>query len=848
MLYCQPNGLKSRPVQTRSFNHPITKPTYNYPFSKMNTNGNIRFQGLSPQLASLLETPLGKGTNASLTYGDLLKQCASQHSALDGKDGEMGIPATGKNYPSQYLTTVHKEFGITAPIDLMTIFGKLVENGLFQNDGSSNRFAKLHLTSVGLSAASDYKTPASSHLPVISQPESAVKTSPSITGVPLPAEAYGIKTLEKPISTTPISPLEKDARITENGFDDFINDMIYEAKSGLYSKLIGREDILLKMRRTLSRRNTKNIMLVGDPGVGKTAIVEGIALQIADQKAGDFNGYRLWKIDPNGLFAETSDRGALEKKVKSLIEVLTNNPDIIAFIDEGHWMVNPQQGLDISTMLRPFLGRRFSRVIVSITDSEYRSVLSKDASLDRRFRTINVPPPTPDETFQILKGIKEDFEKQHKTSFPDEILLDAIRLSKTYIQNRQFPVKAIDVMDDVGVLCKDANIPVAQKEQVAQVISNLTGVPLGSLMESEREKLLKLEELLHHRIIGQNRAVKSVAQAIRTRRAGLSTQNDGPIASFVFMGPTGVGKTELAKALSEWMTGSDDNVNRIDMTEYMEPHSVARLIGAPPGYVGFDEGGQLTEMIRKKPYGVILLDEIEKAHPSVMNVLIPLLDEGRLTDGQGRTIDGTNSVIIMTSNAGAGATEKILAQHNQTQANGAVELPTSVRNQVDAANKSAIEAFLRPEILNRLDDVITFDALTEEQQHKIIHLNLDKFIREVKKAKNIDLVLDDSAKEYLRTKLFENHSATHERKGGRKAKSIIMAQVKNPLANFVVSQNVPQGSRIVGSFDISQDLIGFQLDKPEIAPEKPPVAEPTTLPTTPEPPAATSATAKKKKG
>ena len=593
--------------------------------------------------------------------------------------------------------------------------------------------------------------------------------------------------------------------------NQFGTDLTKQAGEGKLDPVIGRTEEIQRVLQILSRRTKNNPCLIGEPGVGKTAVVEGLAEKII---AGDvpetLKNKRVVNVDISSMVAGAKYRGDFEERIKKSLAEVKKVGDVILFIDEIHTIVgagSAEGAVDAANILKPLLARGEVQVIGATTLNEYRKYIEKDAALERRFSPVNVGEPTPDETVEILEGIRDKYEAHHNVKITKEAIESAVKLSVRYINDRFLPDKAIDLVDEAASRVKMRNytrpdsikkledkvlsidkekeeavrvqdfekaanlrdkenetkkklekekqkwedrntksVSVLTEEDIADVISSWTGIPVKKLTQDENEKLKNLEKTLHERVIGQNESVEAVAKAIRRGRVGLKDPNR-PIGSFLFLGPTGVGKTELSKALAETLFGNENAMIRIDMSEYMEPHSVSKLIGSPPGYVGFDEGGQLTEKIRRKPYSVILLDEVEKAHPDVMNMLLQILDDGRLTDAQGRTVNFKNTVIIMTANIGARLiTDKnILGFSNDNNKNEETqkEYETIKKDVMGELKKQ-----FRPEFINRIDEIIVFHKLNNEDIRKIMDIMLNQLISRLKEQE-IDIEIDESVKKLL---------------------------------------------------------------------------------------------------
>lgn len=633
---------------------------------------------------------------------------------------------------------------------------------------------------------------------------------------------------------------------TLNQFGRDLNDL---AREGKIDPVIGRSKEIDRVIQVLSRRTKNNPCLIGEPGVGKTAVAEGLAQQIVEGNVPDIlKDKRVVTLDLASMVAGAKYRGEFEDRLKKVMEEIRSVDNVILFIDEMHTIIGAgaaEGAIDAANILKPALARGEMQVIGATTLNEYRKHIEKDAALERRFQPITVEEPSIEDAIRILEGLRDKYEAHHGVKITDEALKAAVELSARYITDRFLPDKAIDLIDeaaskvkiftvttppdlrdleerleklsnekeeaisvqdferaaklrdeekqtkealaerknDVNKRHKDA---IVSSEEIANIVSDWTGVPVRRLQQGESEKLLNMEEILHNRVIGQEEAVKSIARAIRRARVGLKDPKR-PIGSFIFLGPTGVGKTELSKALAESMFGNEDDMIRIDMSEYMEKHTVSRLIGSPPGYVGFDEGGQLTEKVRRKPYSVVLFDEIEKAHPDVFNILLQILDDGRLTDAQGRTVDFKNTVIIMTSNVGAHTIKK------QKILGFAASQEESAQNEYEKMKENIMDELrrtFRPEFLNRIDDIIVFHGLEREDIGKIVDLLLVD-LKSRLKALEIDLEISEEAKNYIADKGFDPQF------GARPLKREIQRTVENQLSEELLRGSIKAGSTVL---------------------------------------------------
>ena len=606
-----------------------------------------------------------------------------------------------------------------------------------------------------------------------------------------------------------------------------------KAEDGEIDGVIGREKEINRLMQILNRRTKNNPVLLGEPGVGKTAIAEGFALKIAKGEVPvKLRDKQVYLLDMTGLVAGTQFRGQFEARMKAIINEVTAAKNVILVIDEIHNLVgagDAQNSMNAANILKPALANGSIQIIGTTTLDEYRKYIEKDAALERRFQPIIVDEPTKEEAVEILKGIREHYENYHNVKISDAVIEDAVSLSQRYIHQRFLPDKAIDVIDEAGSRVnlhntglidlqnlektlqvttqkkeeaaasqdfeaaaryrveelkltkeieatreKSTNIPLSY-DDIAHVIESWTKIPVSRLTKAEAEKLLSLEDHLHEHLIGQDDAVSAVSRAIRRNRSGFRKERKP--ASFIFAGPTGVGKTELAKQLAIEMFGTEDAMVRIDMSEYMEKHTVSKLIGAPPGYVGFDEGGQLTEKVRRRPFCIILLDEIEKAHPDVFNMLLQILDDGRLTDSQGRTVNFENTIIIMTTNAGASFKASSLG-FNQSA-------PTSMSLRI----QSALKQTFRPEFLNRVDDVITFDPLSRSQIRQIVDLMLEDIYKSAR-DQDMTVLVDEDVKDNLAENGYD------EQYGARPLRRLIQRSVEDEIAESFLKGEIKEGDRI----------------------------------------------------
>lgn len=629
----------------------------------------------------------------------------------------------------------------------------------------------------------------------------------------------------------------------------YSRDLTALARERRLEPCIGREKEIRRLIQTLSRRTKNNPCLIGEPGVGKTAIVEGLAQQIMEGTVPDsVKGKRLLTLDLSGMVAGTKYRGEFEERIKAVMDEVRQAGDVLLFIDELHTLIGAggaEGAMDASNILKPALSRGELQVIGATTVEEYRKHIEKDAALERRFQPIMVEEPSEEETVAILKGIRKNYEKHHQVEITDDALEAAAKLSKRYISDRFLPDKAIDLMDEASArvrlgdthtahgtvelerrsaeLLEEVENAVREQDfegaaalrreraavleqlskersksgrsrgrkallvgenEIAQIVADWTKIPVSKLAETETQRLQKLEKILHKRVIAQDEAVAAVARAVRRGRVGLKDPNR-PIGSFLFLGPTGVGKTELSKALAEVLFGREEAMIRVDMSEYMEKHSVSKLIGAPPGYVGHDDGGQLSEKVRRNPYTVILFDEIEKAHPDVFNILLQVLDDGRITDSQGRTVDFKNTVIIMTSNAGAGS---IISPKRLGFA-----AKDNEKENYEAMKGSVMEEVRRmfkPEFLNRIDEIIVFHALNKEQMKQIVTILFGELAGRCQDQLGITLKVRSSVKDYI------VETAYDVKYGARPLKRAIQTQIEDKMAEEILAGRVKRGGQV----------------------------------------------------
>jgi ATP-dependent Clp protease ATP-binding subunit ClpC len=672
--------------------------------------------------------------------------------------------------------------------------------------------------------------------------------------------------------------------------DQFGRNFTKQAQEGKLDPVVGRQTEIERIMQILARRQKNNPVLIGEPGVGKTAIVEGLAQRISSNQVPEIlKGKQIYSLDLAALVAGSKYRGEFEERLKKVMKEIQQRGDIVLFIDELHNLVGAgaaEGAIDAASILKPALARGELQTIGATTLDEYRKYLERDAALERRFQQVRVEEPTVDDSVQILRGLRDRYEAHHRVTITDEALKAAAELSDRYIQDRHLPDKAIDLIDEAASRLriksmsappryreledeiervrkeKEASIenqefekaaslrdkerkltqkkreleeqwrssenqeeqPQVGEEEIADIVSMWTGIPVFKLTEAESARLVRMEEELHKRVVGQEEAIVAVAKSIRRARAGIKDPKR-PTGSFIFLGPSGVGKTELARTLAEFLFGDEDAMIQIDMSEYMEKHSVSRLVGSPPGYIGYDEGGQLTEAVRRKPYSVLLLDEIEKAHPDVFNILLQILEEGKLTDAQGRRVDFRNTIVIMTSNLGAAQISKNTGFGFSVGDESGLSY-----DEMKSRVMGELKKVFRPELLNRIDEIIVFHKLSKEEIMSIVDLLLRR-LREQMVTHEVSIELTDEAKELLVDKGYDPAM------GARPLRRAIQRYIEDPLADFVLGRELEPGSTILVGRTVNPDgEAGDEVDitfiPGEVTPEK------VTVP--PEEPAASS--------
>ncbi|CAN1318038.1 Chaperone protein ClpC, chloroplastic [Linum perenne] len=602
--------------------------------------------------------------------------------------------------------------------------------------------------------------------------------------------------------TANIGPNTRDTKMPT--LEEYGTNLTKLAEEGKLDPVVGRQPQIERVVQILGRRTKNNPCLIGEPGVGKTAIAEGLAQRIASGDVPEtIEGKKVITLDMGLLVAGTKYRGEFEERLKKLMEEIKQSDEIILFIDEVHTLIGAgaaEGAIDAANILKPALARGELQCIGATTLDEYRKHIEKDPALERRFQPVKVPEPTVDESIQILKGLRERYEIHHKLRYTDEALAAAAQLSHQYISDRFLPDKAIDLIDEAGsrVRLRHAQEegPIVTEVDIQHIVSSWTGIPVDKVSSDESDRLLKMEETLHKRVIGQDEAVEAISRAIRRARVGLKNPNR-PIASFIFSGPTGVGKSELAKSLAAYYFGSEEAMVRLDMSEFMERHTVSKLIGSPPGYVGYTEGGQLTEAVRRRPYTVVLFDEIEKAHPDVFNMMLQILEDGRLTDSKGRTVDFKNTLLIMTSNVGSNVIEK---GGKRIGFDLEYDEKDTSYNRIKSLVSEELKQYFRPEFLNRLDEMIVFRQLTKLEVKEIADIMLREVFNRLK-DKEIELQVTERFRERV---VDEGYNPSY---GARPLRRAIMRLLEDSMAEKMLAGEIKEGDSVIMDVDSDGKVI-----------------------------------------
>ncbi len=771
MLRISSNSVTLRfPSQQAVYRQPKPRPQHRASLDLQRFRFGMEADPKIIEIFKFLHTPF-KTDQGTIRAGDMLYSLFNMFEKADSKPG--------KQHNNAYMDAM-MVLGISDAETRGQLAMEFCKRGLFDYDKQRAPFFQMEMTGLGMQVSHFWK---------------ASQDSLPVQQVEQPAEEA-----EEPKKLPP-----------------FITDLTALAKAGKLPAFIGREKEIDEMRDIFRQTYKRNPLLIGDKGVGKTSLVAGFAQRVARGDFPELKGKKVVMIDIPGIVAGTKYRGQFEERARKLLDYLQKNPDVIAFMDEFHMVLDAggaEGGVTLANILKPYLDKESSQMIAATTFDDIRR-LERDSALKSRFDSVHVWPPDEEDMVRILHGIvEEDLTAKNGVSYSPEILRAIVKLGRQYVHDEDDPRRAKDLVDKVGAQASKRGSSQASMEDVLAAVSRKSKVPIQNLTTDIRDHLLNLEDTLHQRVIGQDNAVKAVTNAIVKRVYGLS--GEGPMASMIFMGPTGVGKSELAKALAAWMkvmTGQDDNLIRLDMGEYMERHSVSRLIGSPPGYVAYEEGGQLTGAIRRRPYSVVLLDEIEKAHPEVINkVLLPLISEGRLTDGKGKTVNARNTIIIMTSNIAAEEVARL-------QRTGRIGLGPQQKRQLDteeqikAAQHDGLRQLFKPEFLNRVDEIINFQSLTNEEQIQVVELHLANYTKRLQAEERITLNFDDRAKQFLRDELFRQDGPARHRQGGRLATDIIERCVNGPFAWARLRENVGKDEQatFAVTYDPKMNMLSFGL-------------------------------------
>ena len=764
-------------------------------------------------------TTNGQAQNA---INPILQQDISVLSHLDARSNQVLTTSLqeAKRVHSNFIEPDHLLFGLLSDRDILKLLQdqsidvagltrELQESqmGTASSDPTLSENSKQILEKAyqeDKSRGVDFVTPEDILMSMMSQSSS--------TASKLQSKGVTKEKVEQKLSSNPEYQTGKKSVLATFGID-----LTEQAKDGKLDPITGRDREIERLIHILLRRTKNNPIIIGEAGVGKTAIVEGLAeLMVVGKVTPDLANKKIIQLDLSALVAGASHRGEFEERLQNVIkEVLASNGTIILFIDEIHNIIGAGEtggSLDASNIVKPYLARGTLQIIGTTTTSEYRKNFEKDRAFERRFQPIMADEPTEEVALEMIKVLQPKYEAFHKVNYDEDALKAAVHLSKRYIGERFLPDKAIDLLDEAGSqarLATGEHHSQVTAQDIEQVVSRWTGIPITKLTEKESDKLIHLENLIHQKFINHDRAVKAVSEAVRRGRIGLSNANR-PIASFIFLGPTGVGKTELAKTLAEIMFGKSELMIRLDMSEYMEKHEVAKLVGAPPGYVGYEEGGQLTEAVRTKPYSIVLFDEIEKAHADVFNILLQVLEDGRLTDNKGNTVSFKNTIIICTSNIGSDLIRDKLQKldvgsEKIDNPSSNIQHPTSNEDPYKDLSKLVLDQlnkFFKPELLNRFDEIVIFEPLSQGDMLQVAKLGIES-TRKLLKEQNVDLQVSEAALAQLGKEGFDPVY------GARPLRRLIQKVIENPIAIYLINKAVVEGETIVVDYSSAQDKFVF---------------------------------------
>jgi ATP-dependent Clp protease ATP-binding subunit ClpA len=744
-----------------------------------------------PKFSGVGASPLQQTLNVktkeglrTLAYGEILETLNKQKIKYDGKT-EVPNPMGAKPLPNGYAAALIQHFGLVSLMEVTKILRFFTEKGFLEAPDAEKPMAALKISESAAQALAAWKN------------QETEEESDSGDTVTL-NQSPGPEGVAKASKVTASAGVDMDSRITEQGWNGFIEDMTAQAKAGKYRTIIGQPQLRQRLETELSKHFIHHVLINGEAGLGKSSAIKDLARAMANNEADPLKGKKLWRVDCSS--PQLADTQAWDH----LLQFAERQSDIVLYFDQLQGLFSPDGTslTEAGKQLGRFIHNPDVRLILEASLGISKLLLNKNPDWVGHLNTITMEEPKRETTLEVINETLPTLCERHGVTYPNPVVQEVLSASASYLKNAFSPVRELDVLDAAGVTAQMEGRKKVSLEDVAKVISEKTGLPLGSLNESDRDKLLRLEELLHKRVISQDAAIQAVANAVRLRRVRLTDDENGPVGNFIFLGPTGVGKTETVKALAEWWTGDEKNLVRLDMGEYMESHSVSRLVGAPPGYVGYEEGGQLTNAIRRRPFGVVVLDEFEKANKSVYKALLPLLDEGRLTDGQGQTINAENYIFVLTGNVAAEEIQKLLDEARQEKIKDA-QADISLPNKIAFVVKNALRAIFAPEQLNRFDDIIVFDELAPEDQKKIVALKLGSFIPKVEKKHRVTITLTDDTQEFIAQKLFDRKSALHDRQGGRKANDVLKTYLKMPLAEFFLRNEVQEGDHLVGEFSLT---------------------------------------------